>query len=66
MKDALARGRLWRAGGSVTITRREFAEIAERYGGPSRMVLRMETIAGGEGIRLSLARKEPDPDQPPG
>ena len=46
-----------RAGGSVTITRQEFEEIAARYGGTSKMALRMERIGEGDAIRLTLVRK---------
>lgn len=46
-----------RAGGSVTITRAEFDEIASRYGGPSQMTITMERIGEGDAIRLTLVRK---------
>jgi biotin carboxylase len=49
-----------RAGGTVTVTRQEFAELAARYGGASRMVVMVEDVAGGEAIRLTLTRKEPE------
>lgn len=49
-----------RAGGSVTITRQEFEELAARYGGASRMTVLVESVDGGDGLRLTLARKEPE------
>jgi hypothetical protein len=49
-----------RAGGSVTITQREFDELASRYGGPTNLTIRMERVDGPEpGIRLTLARQAP-------
>jgi hypothetical protein len=52
-----------RAGGSVTVTRREFEEVAAMYGGTARMAIRMERLDASDalesGVRLTLIRKEP-------
>lgn len=52
-----------RAGGSVTVTRREFEAVMERYGGSARLAMRMERIEAADpldsGVRLTLIRKEP-------
>ncbi len=51
-----------RAGGSVTISRREFEEVIARYGGTSKMALRMERVDAADAldssIRLTLVRKD--------
>ena len=49
-----------RAGGTVTITRQEFEELAARYGGAARMTVLIEQVDDGETMRLTLARKEPE------
>lgn len=46
-----------RAGGSVEITREEFAELVARYGGPTQMAMHYEQIGGGTAIRVTLVRK---------
>lgn len=47
-----------RAGGSVTITQREFEDVVARYGGAAKMTIRMERIESPEpGIRVTLVSK---------
>lgn len=44
-----------RAGGSVTVTREEFALMRELYGGG--LSLYMEQVGDGEAVRVTLVRK---------
>lgn len=49
-----------REGGSVTITEREFNEVAARYGGATNMTIVMERVEGPEpGFRVTLVNKKP-------
>jgi hypothetical protein len=58
-----------RAGGSVTITHREFEEVLARYGGSSQVAIRMERLDASDpqesGIRLTLVRKSPEQGELP-
>ncbi len=51
-----------RAGGSVEITREEFAEVAARYGGPSQISIHFEQTGGGAAVKVTLVRN-PRPRQ---
>ncbi|MEA2677181.1 MAG: hypothetical protein QOJ81_1322 [Chloroflexota bacterium] len=49
-----------RAGGSITVTLREFEELAARYGGATNLTLVMEKIDSPEpGFRVTLVSKKP-------
>ena len=58
-----------RAGGSVTITRREFDEVVARYGGLSRLAIKMERLDAADpsesGVRLTLMARVPEQGELP-
>ena len=48
-----------RAGGTVTITREEYEEVATRYGGTQAMSLIFETLPGTDTLRVTIYRSSP-------
>lgn len=49
-----------RAGGSITVTQREFDELAARYGGATNLTIVMERMTGPQpGFRVTLVNKKP-------